>query len=127
MSISGMGLNPFLVFTIATITNILLGIIVFNILEIFDESLKRSRVGKKYIWALERGQRKIHPYVEKYGILGLAIFIGIPFPGSGVYMGSLGGFVIGMNKKDFYKGMALGVIIAAIIVTLLTIFGKGLF
>ena len=127
LSVSGMGFNPLFVFLLATITNIVLGIIVFNLLYIFDEKLKKSRIGKKYIWALEKSQKKIHTYVEKYGIFGLAIFIGVPIPGSGVYMGSLGSFVIGMEKKDFYKGMAMGVLIAATIVTILTVSGMSLF
>lgn len=127
ITISGMGFNPILVFVIATITNIILGILVFNFLYLFDEKLKKSKVGARYIRTLERAQRKIKPYVKKYAIFGLAIFVGIPIPGSGVYMGSLAGFVIGMEKKDFHKGMIFGVLIAATIVTLLTVLGKSLF
>ena len=42
-------------------------------------------------------------------------------------MGSLGAFVIGMDKKDFKKGMTIGVLFAATIVTLLTVLGMSLF
>lgn len=127
ISLSGMGLNPLFVFAIASVSDILLGFLLFNLLYLFDNSLKNSRVGRKYILALERAQRKIKPSIDKYGILGLALFIGFPIPGSGVYMGSLGAFVIGMKKKDFYKGMILGVLFASTIVTLLTVLGISLF
>ncbi len=127
ISMSGLGLNPLLVFSVVIITNILLGILIFHLLWIFDKKLKTTRFAEHYIRALERGQRKIKPYIDKYGILGLAIFISIPFPGSGVYTGSLGAFVIGMKKKDFYIANIIGVIVSGIIVTLLTLFGKSFF
>ena len=63
---------------------------------------------------------------EKYGIIGLALFIGVPLPGSGVYSGALGAYLLGFNFKDYFKAAVLGVLIAATIVTIVSIFGNGL-
>ena len=64
-------------------------------------------------------------YVEKYGEIGVAIFIGIPLPGSGVYTGSMGSYLLGVSKKDFIIACILGVLIAGTAVTLITLFGSG--
>ncbi len=127
ISISGMGFNPILVFILVVSINILLGFLLFNLLIIFDKKLIKSRFNGKYLKALDRGQRRIKKYVDKYGTIGLALFIGIPLPGSGVYTGALGGFALGMNKKDFYKATIFGVLIAGIIVTILTLTGMTIF
>jgi len=61
-------------------------------------------------------QNRIRPYVEKYGELGIAIFIGIPLPGSGVYTGALGAFLLGLNRRKFAVANIIGVGIAAALV-----------
>ena len=76
---------------------------------------------------LHRVQKKIHPYVEKYGLWGLAIYISLPFPGSGIYSGSIAGYVIGMEKKRFYLAALVGATLAAAIVTSLVVLGQAFF
>jgi len=49
--------------------------------------------------------------------MGVAIFIGIPLPGSGVYTGALGSYLLGVQKKKFMVANAIGVLIAAVAVT----------
>ncbi len=66
-------------------------------------------------------------FTEKYSALGLALFIAIPLPGSGVYMGTLGAFVLGLERKKFLIASAVGVTLAGIIVTLLTMTGMSIF
>lgn len=127
ISLSGFGFPPIFVFCLAIIMGFILGFILFNFLTIFDKHLQKSRFSKKYLKLLHHAQKKIHPYVEKYGILGLAIYISLPIPGTGVYMGSLGGYVLGIERKHFYLSLILGVIIAATVVTSLTVLGMMLF
>ncbi len=76
---------------------------------------------------MDRSHRKLSPYMQRFGVFGVTLFISLPIPGSGVYMGSLGAFMLGLNKKQFYKANIYGVLIAATIVTLLTVMGKTLF
>jgi uncharacterized membrane protein len=127
ITLTGLALNPLLVFAVSVISNIILGFLIFNFLHIFDEKLKKTKFSSYYIKLLKRGQKKIHKYVNKYGILGLILFIGLPIPGSGVYSGSFGAFVLGFEKKKFYLATVIGVIIAGIAVTTLTILGRSLF
>lgn len=127
ITLSGFGLNPLLVFATATLTNILLGFAIFNLVYLFDLGLRKSRIRNPYSKFMDRAHRKLSPYVNRYGTFGVALFIGLPIPGSGVYMGSLGAFMLGLNKKQFYKATIIGVSMAATIVTFLTITGRTIF
>ena len=107
-----------LVMLICTVANILLGFAVFWILVPIMHWLERFALFRKRIEPLlSHAQRRIHPYVEKYGELGVALFIGVPLPGSGVYTGAVGAFVLGLDRKKFAVANVLGVCIAAVAVT----------
>ncbi len=116
-----------IVFLIAVIVNILLAPLLWffvnNVMHLFLEIKWIEKIYKKIVI---KTQKKVHPYVEKYGTLGLALFIGVPLPGSGVYSGALGAYLLGFEKKEFYKAAVLGVLIAGSIVLLVSIFGNGL-
>lgn len=70
-----------------------------------------------------RTRKKIHDKVEKYGYLGITIFVAIPLPITGAWTGSLGAWVLGMNKWKTFLACCLGVIISGIIVSVLVYFG----
>lgn len=70
---------------------------------------------------LESARAKAHPLVEKYGVLGLAFFVGVPLPGTGAYAGSCAGWLLGMGWRKTFLGVAIGVVIAAVIVWALSV------
>jgi uncharacterized membrane protein len=112
----------FSVVLICIITNVILGWIIFAILGPAFSLIRKWQWFDQKIWpVLERTRHKIHPYVEKYGELGVAVFIGIPLPGSGVYSGALGAYLIGVDKKKFAVANVLGVLIAGTAVTILSL------
>ena len=117
-------MNIAAVFIICVITNILLAPVVYifvdKFIHLFFYFKPLEKLYHKYV---EKTQKKIHKYVEKYGTIGVAIFIGIPLPGSGVYSGALGSYVLGLGFKKFMLAAALGVLIAAVIVTAVTFVG----
>jgi len=114
------------IFFICVLTNILLAPLIYfflnNIIYLF---LKINFINKLYQKTVSRVQRKAHKYVEKYGILGLAIFIGVPLPGSGVYSGALAAYILGFKFKDFFKAAVIGVLIAGVIVSLVSTAGES--
>ena len=111
----------FLVVAVAVVANIVLGPIIFFLLDKFMHLLLRiPLVDRMWNRMIRKTQKKIHPLVEKYGILGLSVFIGIPLPGSGVYSGAVGGYLLGFTKKEFYLSTVIGVLIAATAVTAVT-------
>ena len=117
-------MHPLFVFVLCIISNIIIGFIVFvlidKIISLINKSKRMSRIYKRYI---ERNQKRIRHVVDKYGVLGLALFIAIPLPGSGVYTGAILSYALGLKFKRFAIASIIGVIIAGIIVTILTLSG----
>ena len=114
----GVGENPFLVFLVCTIANILLIFPTFFFLSYIFPFFEHLPIIQPL---LESTRRKTHPYVEKYGFIGLAIFVAVPLPGTGAYTGALGAYLLGMKKRKAIPAIAIGVVIAGIVVTLAAI------
>ena len=107
---------------ICTIANIILGWGVFLVLGPVFTFIRKWKWFDRRIWPiLERTRHKIHPYVEKYGELGVAVFIGIPLPGSGVYTGAFGSYLLGLDRRKFAIANVIGVLIAATAVTIVSL------
>lgn len=75
---------------------------------------------------VEKARVKVHPQVEKYGYWGLAVFVAIPLPVTGAWTGTLGAWILGMEKRKAIPAIIAGVVVAGIIVTILVaILGAG--
>ena len=61
--------------------------------------------------------------VETYGLLGLVLFVAIPAPVTGAWTGSIVAFLLGIEFKRAFPAIMLGVFIAGVIVTSLTVIG----
>jgi len=85
--------------------------------------ISKVKPGRKFTeWLFTRTRRK-GKSIEKYEEIGLAIFVGIPLPGTGGWTGALAANIFGLR---FWRSMLfifLGVIMAAIIVTALSLMG----
>lgn len=98
--------------------NLLVGVATFWVMGPVVNVLRRWSWFESKVWPwFERTQHKLHPYVEKYGEWGLAVFIGVPLPGTGAYTGAFGAFLLGMDKRKFLVANFLGVLIACVAVT----------
>ena len=85
--------------------------------------ISKVKPGRKFTeWLFTRTRRK-GKSIEKYEEIGLFIFVGIPLPGTGGWTGALAANIFGLR---FWRSMLfifLGVIMAAIIVTALSLMG----
>ena len=121
-SFVGFGLDPFLVFFICVLANAFLALISYfffdKIIHIF---LRIRLIDSLYQKFVIKTQKKVAPLVDKYGLFGLALFIAIPLPGSGTWTGTLAAYLLGFGYKKTFAANLIGVIIAGIIVTLITI------
>ncbi len=109
------------VFIVCVIANIILGILIYFMLEKFVKFFLRYKIfSNPYNKIVIKTQKKIQKAVDKYGEWGVALFIGVPLPGSGVYTGALGAYVIGLNFKKFIIANIIGVLIAGTIVTIIS-------
>lgn len=87
-----------------------------KILELFE----KWHVTKRIVIWLEKKVDAKREQIDKYGYLGLTIFVGIPLPGTGAWTGSLLAVMLGMDRKKSFVFILLGVVMAAVIMSILS-------
>lgn len=86
-----------------------------------DWLIKRSRLFELFFkWLFERTRNKVIRRYEKYGLIALTMFVAIPLPITGAWTGSLAAWLFGIETKKAFSAIALGVMIAGVIVYLVT-------
>lgn len=110
-------------FIVCFIGNILpIPIIVWLIEPIF-RFLRRSNFFDKIISWCENKAHSKQEQIEKLKYIGLFLFVGIPLPGTGAWMGCLIAGLLGMEKKRTAIAAIAGVVLAGII---MLIFSYGI-
>ena len=85
--------------------------------------LKMNWYKKLFERFIERARNKLHEKVERWGWLGVAIFVAIPLPLTGAWTGTLGAWVLGLSKRKTMIAVILGVITSGAIVTAVVLLG----
>lgn len=65
---------------------------------------------------LERIRVKAHPFVERYGMIGLALFVAVPLPGTGAYSGTAAAWLLDLEPRRAFLAVSAGVAVAFAIV-----------
>lgn len=112
--------NPISAYIISIIGNVLpvpLILLFFNkLLELF----KNKKILTKLITYIDKKVDKNKKSIEKYGYLGLVLFVGIPLPGTGAWTGCLIASVLEMNKTKSFIAIFLGILMASIIMMIVS-------
>ena len=121
-------MNPFEGFAISFLGNIIpIPFILILINKIFELLKKIPGICKPVIWLEERTLKK-KSVIEKYGIWGLLVFVAIPLPGTGGWTGALLASLLHLDRKKSFGVIAIGVLIAGLIITILSlIIGEAVF
>ncbi len=88
--------------------------------------LRIAWIHKLYTRIVERPRKKIHEAVERYGTLGIAMFIGIPLPGTGTYSAAIGSYLLDLGYKRFFIANVFGVLIAGTLMTIGALSGNSM-
>ncbi len=99
---------PLLYLFLGTVNSVLLKLTPYKVL--FDRIVIRAR-------------NRVHGKVERFGYLGIALFVAVPLPITGAYTGTLGAWVLGLDRRKTYVAVLCGVAVAGVIVTLVSVFG----
>lgn len=119
----GMGLNLVWYYIVAIIGNMLpVPIIYLFARKVLEWGKDKKIIGKFFTWCLEKGEKGGEKLKETAGNKGifwaLLIFVGIPLPGTGAWTGTLAASFLKLDFKTSISAVALGVILAGIIMSL---------
>lgn len=92
-------------------------VILFNKILIL---LKKIKFLNKFACFLEERANRNSKKIQNIMFLGLFLFVAIPLPGTGAWTASMVAGITNIKLKKAFIPIALGVIVAAIIVTLVT-------
>jgi uncharacterized membrane protein len=93
--------------------------ILFSIRPLFNY-LKTTRAFKKMVHTLTNRSIEKSGDIQKYGYLGLFIFVAIPLPGTGVWSGSLIASLLDMRFKYAFPAIVLGNLVASIAIMIIS-------
>lgn len=111
------------VLILSIIGNTIPAVIILLFAKKFHEFIdkKSGLFAKNWVKILHKAQNKFAGKYEKYGLIGLILFVGIPLPGTGAYTGALAAFVLGISIRKSGPYIFIGIILAAIITLIATL------
>jgi uncharacterized membrane protein len=110
------GLPPLWTWLLAVSSNCLVILPTFVILDLlYVRWLGRIAWVQKVV---DRIRRKGEGYIARYELLGLALFVAIPLPGTGAYAGTILAWLLGLPRGRAALMIACGVAVAGTLVTL---------
>lgn len=107
-------------YIISIIGNILPIPLVLLFLEKIFNFLKKNKHLEKIITKFENKVLSKKGQIDKYGYLGLMLFVGIPLPGTGAWTGSALAVLLHLDRKKSFIYIILGVILASIIMSIVS-------
>ncbi|MBR3778862.1 MAG: small multi-drug export protein [Clostridia bacterium] len=114
-----LGMSIWLAVPICIIANMIpVPFILWFITPVFS-ALKKTKLFRPMVEKLEARAMGKSERVEKGWFWGLALFVGIPLPGTGAWTGALIASMLNIPFKKAFPAILLGVIIATVIVGLL--------
>jgi uncharacterized membrane protein len=88
--------------------SLILTLLIVKLTEVMDcLSGRLGFIGKIYSAARRRAERK-RELIDKYGAIGLAAFVAIPLPFTGIYTGALLAFLVGLDKWRTFLALTVG-------------------
>ena len=82
------------------------------------EFMKKHNIMVKFIEKIENRAKKRSEGLATGEFIGLMLFVAIPFPGTGAWTGALIAALLQFDRKRSFFYIGLGVVIAAVIMTL---------
>lgn len=123
MGIAAYHLPIWQVVILSIVGNMIPATIILLFAPAFHRYLEKSHGWMHKMWMkyLARAQRKFAGDYAKWGLIGLAIFVGIPLPMTGAWTGSVAAFVFGLPFSKSWAAIFAGVVMAATIILFTTL------
>ena len=117
MITSFFSIHPAVIFTVVTISSVVIFIAIWLLLnKFYSKASKRWPFFNRFV---EKARKKGEtPLVKKYGLVGLALLIAVPLPTIGVYGGTLLSWLMGMKWRSSLIAVVSGATVSNSIVLL---------
>lgn len=111
------GVNSYLVFVGCFLANLLVFPLMMFFLENINNRLISWRPYKKgALWVAKRAKSGTGKKIHRFGFLGLALFVMLPVPGTGVYAGSIAAYLFQIERKRAFVANAVGIFFSSLII-----------
>lgn len=111
------GVNIYAAFIFCFFANLLVFPLMTFFLEVINRYFFKWYYYKKAaLYVGRRAKSGAGKNVKKYGFWGLIVFVLIPLPGTGVYAGTIAGYLFGLERKRAFLANAIGIFISCLIV-----------
>ena len=111
------GLPIMLVFIVGLVANLLVFPIFYKAIELANKHLWKNLLYKKMaLYLALRARTKTKEVIKKYGAWGLMIFVMIPLPVTGAYIGTIAAFIFGISYQKSLIAISSGITISSILV-----------
>jgi len=118
------GVPWYIAFAVAVSFNILIAPVCWIFLSTLHKIFLEMNWYRKFFeHFIERARNKLHDSVERWGWLGLIVFVAVPLPFTGAWTATLGAWVLGLSKRKTMLAVVIGLIAAGAIVTAVVLLG----
>ncbi len=117
------GLPILLVFIIGLTANLLVFPVFYKMIEFSNKHFFKNKYYKKSaIYLSERARTKTKTIIKKYGVWGLMVFVMIPLPVTGAYIGTIAAYIFGISYRKSLIAISSGITISSTMVALFMYF-----
>ncbi len=82
-----------------------------------------SNISKIYVRYVSRIRQRCQRLVNKYGVLGLVLFIAVPVPFTGMWSGAVAAYVLGFSRFRMFVSLLIGGILSVLVTLCLYFMG----
>lgn len=111
------GIPVIYAFLVGWLANLLVFPLFFKSISVSNKALWSNRAYKKFaIFLSRRAKKNTGKNIQKYGVWGLMVFVMIPLPVTGSYVGTLAAYILRMDYKKSFIAVTVGVTISSMII-----------
>ncbi len=111
-----LGMNPIEVYLLSVLGNLVPVIPIMLFLRYVARSLRRFPWFRRASDRFFRRVKARSQVVQRYGPLGLVLFVALPVPSTGAWTASIAAFLMGIRIRHAFTAISLGTAMAGVIV-----------
>ena len=112
-------------FAVSLLANLFIFPVLMWLIDTFSVRLWPNRLYRRSVLKLsKRAKRGVGADIQKYGFWGLMVFVMIPLPGTGAYMGTIAAYVLRIERGKAFLAVSLGVFISCILMAAGSYYGN---